>query len=398
MKKAALPLILALAAAAWASPERFEFSYAKGDRFRVLSEVTEDVYLNGRFSHSAEILNRIAFEIADAAPDGSWGDIAGSFETSERPLGESAYSIMESYDSAYRRDRLGRYTIGDAYYMPVVRNVPVFPDRELSPGDEWTAPGEERHDFRRGFGIAEPYAIPFEARYRYEGPSAKDGKELLLVSASYEIFRRPPPPRSYYRGYPVQIAGFSDQKIWWDPAMGQPVSYEESFDFVIDWSDGNSVEYRGTARAKVLEAEIMDRGELKAEVEKAVEGMSDVTVAETEEGITIGLENLQFEADSAVLKPSEAAKLELIAELLRRYPDRDLLVAGHAAAAGWEAGRQRLSEDRARAVAERLISLGARESDRVRAVGFGDERPIADNATEEGRSRNRRVEITILEN
>jgi outer membrane protein OmpA-like peptidoglycan-associated protein len=389
MKKAALPLILALiAATASASPERFAFAYAKGDRFRVLSEVTEDVYLNHRFSHSSEILNRIAFEIADAAPDGSC----------ERPLGESAYIIMESYDSAYRRDRLGRYAIDDRYYMPVVRNVPVFPDRELSPGDSWTAPGEERHDFRRGFGIADPYAIPFEARYRYEGPSTKDGKDLRLISASYEIFRRPPAPRAYIQGYPVQIAGYSDQKIWWDPAMGQPVAYEESFDFVIDWSDGNTVEYRGTARAKALEAETMDRSALKAEVEKAVEGMSDVTVAETEEGVTIGLENLQFEADSAVLEPSEAAKLEAIAGLLRRYPDRDILVAGHAAAAGWEAGRQRLSEDRARAVAQRLISLGARESDRVRAVGFGDERPIADNATEEGRARNRRVEITILEN
>ena len=142
----------------------------------------------------------------------------------------------------------------------------------------------------------------------------------------------------------------------------------------------------------------MDRPSVKAEVEKAVADIPDVSVAETKEGVTISLENLQFEADSAVLKAAEKAKLAAIAEVLKRYPDRDILVAGHAAAAGYAAGRKKLSEDRARAVAERLIALGARGPDRVRAAGYGDEVPIADNATEAGRARNRRVEITILEN
>jgi outer membrane protein OmpA-like peptidoglycan-associated protein len=398
---AALPLAPAPAPPpepAAGAPERFAFVHQKGERFRVLSEVSEDVYVNRRLSHSAEILNRIAFEVADAAPDGSWGLLQGSFETSERPKGAAAYLVSESYDSVFRRDRLGRYAIEPKYYMPVVRNVPVFPDRELRPGDSWTAPGEERHDLRRVFGIPEPYAIPFEARYRYEGPVLKDGKSLRLVTASYAIFRRPPPPAAYKVAFPIQIAGFSDQKIWWDPAIGQPVSYEERFDFTFDWSDGSSIQYRGTARSGQLEAVLMDRGAMKAEVEEAVAGLADVTVAESAEGVTIALEDLRFEADSAVLLASELGKLERIAELLKRYPDRDILVGGHAAKAGWAEGRKKLSEDRARSVAERLISLGARKPDRVRAVGFGDERPIADNGSEEGRARNRRVEITILEN
>jgi outer membrane protein OmpA-like peptidoglycan-associated protein len=405
-----LPVLAAASLAAAPTPvgERFAFVHAKGDRFRVVSEVQEDVYINRRFSHSAEILNRITFEVADAAPDGSWGLLEGRFETSERPAGEAAYLVSESYDSIFRRDRLGRYSIEDKYYMPVVRNVPAFPDRELAPGDEWTAPGEERHDFRRGFGIPDPYAIPFEARYRYEGSVARHGdagngnpgggEDLRLVSASYTIFHRPPPPRAYAEVFPIQIAGFSDLKILWDPSLGQPVSYEERFDFVFDWSDGSTIEYRGTSRSGQFEAERMDRPAMKAEIEAAIAGMPDVTVAETEEGVTISLEDLQFEADSAALRASELAKLTRIAQILARYPGRDILVAGHAAQAGWAEGRKKLSEDRARAVAGRLIELGAREPDRVRAVGYADERPIADNATEAGRARNRRVEITILEN
>jgi outer membrane protein OmpA-like peptidoglycan-associated protein len=379
-------------------PFRFAYSYVKGDKFRALSTVDEDVYVNRRFANSAQILNRIAYEIADAASDGSSGKLRGTFETSTKAKGGSAYMIDESYDSEFTRDRLGRYSIDPKYYMPVVRDVPTFPDRELAPGESWNAPGEEREDFRRDFGIPDPYAIPIDVRYRFEGPTTRDGKALLLVSASYTIFTRPKEPSAYTDVFPVQIAGYSDQKIYWDPELGQPAAYEEKFDFVFDWSDGTSVEYRGSAQSKVVEAVLMDRQSLKAEIEKAVEGMANVSVAATDEGVTISIEDIQFEADSAKLKASEIAKVSRIAELLKRYPDRDIIVAGHSAAAGYAAGRKKLSEERAAAVAERLAALGARAPDRVRAVGYGDERPIADNATEAGRARNRRVEITILEN
>jgi outer membrane protein OmpA-like peptidoglycan-associated protein len=380
------------------APLRFAFSYAKGDKFRVLSTVDEDVYINRRLAYSTEILNRIAYEIADAAPDGSSGLLRGSFETSERKKDDSAYLVSESYDSEFTRDRLGRYAIDPKYYMPVVRDVPTFPDKELSPGDSWTAPGEERHDLRRVFGIPDPYRIPIDVRYRYVGNESRDGADTRLISASYTIFVRPPEPRAYKDIFPIQIAGYSDQKIYWDPAAGDAVAYEEKFDFVFDWSDGSTIEYRGSAQSKQLEAKRMDRAALKADLEKAVAGMPNVSVAASDEGVTISIEDIQFEADSAVLKPAELAKVGRIAELLKRYPDRDILVAGHAAAAGNATGRKALSEQRAKTVAERIIALGARSPDRVRATGYGDERPIADNATEAGRARNRRVEITILEN
>lgn len=379
-------------------PFRFAFAHVKGDKYRALSTVDEDVYVNRRFAHSSQILNRIAFETADAAPDGSSGLLRGTFETSERARGDSAYVITESYDSEFTRDRLGRYAIDPKYYMPVVRDVPTFPDRELSPGDSWNAPGEERHDFRRVFGIPDPYEIPIDVRYRYEGSVARKGKSLLLVSASYTIFERPGAPRAYDEAFPVQIAGYSDQKIYWDKDMGQPSAYEEKFDFVFDWSDGSTVEYRGAAQSEVVESTLMDRDALKAEVEKAVADLPNVRVAKTDEGVTISIEDIRFEADSATLTPAELAKIARIADLLKRYPDRDILVAGHTAAAGYAPGRKQLSERRAAAVAERLAALGARPADRVRATGYGDERPIADNATEAGRARNRRVEITILEN
>ncbi len=380
-----------------AAAEEFRHAFVKGDRYRVLSWVDEDVYVNRRYSHSAEIFNRIAFSVEDLRADGA-GLLAGTFSMSVRHEGGGSYVTERFYDSRYWQRPDGRFEIEPQYYMPVVRHVPSFPARDLKPGDTWNAPGEERHDLREGFGIADPYVIPIDVRYRYRGPGEYKGKSVRLIEAAYTVFYRPDTPKAWANYYPLQIAGYSDQLIYWDHENGGILAYEEDFKFVFDLSNGNSVEYRGKASAEVIEALLMDRGTLSKQVEDAMQGLKDVKVTSDELGVTISLENIQFEADSARMLPGEKAKIERIAALLSALPERDLLVAGHTALAGTAAARAELSRERARTVAELLIALGAREPDAITVIGYGAERPIADNATEAGRSRNRRVEITILEN
>jgi outer membrane protein OmpA-like peptidoglycan-associated protein len=377
--------------------EEFRHAFVKGDRYRVLSRVDVDVYINRRYSHSAEILNRITFSVEELREDGA-GLLAGNFSTSERYEGGTSYVTERFYESRYWQRPDGRFEIENRYYMPVVRHVPTFPARDLKPGDTWNAPGEERHDFREGFGIAEPYVIPIDVRYRYRGEADYKGKPIRLIEASYTVFYRPEAPKSWTNFYPLQIAGYSDQLIYWDHENGGILAYEEDFKFVFDLSNGNSIEYRGKASAEVIEAQLMDRGALSKQVEDAMQGLKDVKVTSGELGVTISLENIQFEADSARMLPGEKAKIERIAALLGTIPERDLLVAGHTALAGTAAARAELSRERARTVAELLIALGARQPDAITVIGYGAERPIAENATEAGRSRNRRVEITILEN
>ena len=84
--------------------------------------------------------------------------------------------------------------------------------------------------------------------------------------------------------------------------------------------------------------------------------------------------------------------------LFRTY--RDIAIAGHTArAAGYtEEDYAKLSLQRAQAAASFLLSLGARSAEHMTARGMGAGAPIGDNSTEEGRRKNRRVEITILEN
>jgi outer membrane protein OmpA-like peptidoglycan-associated protein len=142
----------------------------------------------------------------------------------------------------------------------------------------------------------------------------------------------------------------------------------------------------------------MDKEDLAKNIAEDIAKIPDANVRVTDEGIVISLENIQFAADSAVLRSSEFAKLDIIAEILMKYPDRDILVGGHTALAGTASARLQLSQERAAAVADYLIRKKVRTADRVVIRGYGADRPVADNRTTEGMARNRRVEITILEN
>jgi len=392
--------VVVLAAAWFARPvqaDEFKFGYVAGDKYRVVSTVDEDVSVNRQYSHSARIVNRIAFEVADTRADGA-ALLRGDFSTSVRYAGGFSYVADKIYRSEYWHLSDGRYEIGPSYYMPTVRHVPTFPARDLQPGDTWNAPGEERHDFRDDFGIADPYVIPIDVRYTYEGPGTFEGKPVRLVRAAYTVFVQPPRPRSWTVAWPMQIAGYSDQLLYWDQDRGGLAGYEERFKFVFELSDGRTVEYRGVAGARVVEAVLMDRAGLEQEMRDAVSGLEDVSVKSDELGVTISIENIQFEPDSARLVPSEMAKIEKIAAILAGVKDRDIIVSGHTALAGTAAARQQLSVERARTVAEALIRLGARLPEAITVMGYGAEKPVASNSTAEGMARNRRVEITILEN
>jgi outer membrane protein OmpA-like peptidoglycan-associated protein len=169
---------------------------------------------------------------------------------------------------------------------------------------------------------------------------------------------------------------------------------------MFELSDGRTVEYRGTAEAEVIESFRMDKEQIVQEITGEIErlGLEDTSVRVVDEGVAISLENIQFQADTAIMLPGESGKLDKIAEILLRYGDRDILVGGHTALAGTEAGRMSLSQARAAVVADYLIEKKVRTADRVVVRGYGAEKPVADNRTEEGMRRNRRVEITILEN
>src|SRR5271167_3858971 len=101
---------------------------------------------------------------------------------------------------------------------------------------------------------------------------------------------------------------------------------------------------------------------------------------------------IEFDTGKATLRPESEKVLAEVAALLKSQPDWKMKIEGHTDSTGTKQGNQALSQQRAAAVVAWLVADGIPAS-RLTAVGMGDTKPIADNATDAGRSRNRRVEL-----
>lgn len=112
---------------------------------------------------------------------------------------------------------------------------------------------------------------------------------------------------------------------------------------------------------------------------------------------SITLEGVNFELNSAQLTPSSRDVLDGIAADLKKYPRLKIELQGHTDSSGSDAYNLNLSQRRAEAVRNYLIEQGVSPS-QLEAKGYGEAQPIADNKTAEGRAKNRRVVMRVLEN
>lgn len=115
---------------------------------------------------------------------------------------------------------------------------------------------------------------------------------------------------------------------------------------------------------------------------------------EVKETMTTAMQNVQFETGKSALKNTSFSVLDQLASIMQQHPEYRLKIEGHTDNVGAEASNQRLSQARATTCLNYLVSKGISAS-RITATGFGSTRPVADNATKEGRDRNRRVEFIV---
>jgi outer membrane protein OmpA-like peptidoglycan-associated protein len=114
------------------------------------------------------------------------------------------------------------------------------------------------------------------------------------------------------------------------------------------------------------------------------------------EGIEVTFQSgLLFDYDEAALKPAARENLLNLARSLDKYPNTSLLIAGHTDATGTDSYNLELSQRRARAAADYLVSQGV-DASRLRTVGMGESEPEASNESPAGQAQNRRVEVAIF--
>lgn len=132
----------------------------------------------------------------------------------------------------------------------------------------------------------------------------------------------------------------------------------------------------------------------KGGVELYAQNASDMSpieksIAETGKFVT---NNILFETGKATLKPESMAEIQKVAEYMKKNPTARFEVQGHTDSQGSDAVNDPLSQQRAEAVVKALEGLGV-DGFNLKAVGKGSHEPIADNSTDVGRAKNRRVEF-----
>lgn len=121
----------------------------------------------------------------------------------------------------------------------------------------------------------------------------------------------------------------------------------------------------------------------------------ELTMYPLKAGSKMPINNLFFKKGSYNLSRASYAELNRLTKIFKKYPHLKIEIGGHTDNTGTPKSNMNLSKNRARAVMDYLIEAGIPRNN-IKAVGYGQERPVATNATAAGKKRNRRVELTIL--
>lgn len=125
--------------------------------------------------------------------------------------------------------------------------------------------------------------------------------------------------------------------------------------------------------------------------------LENLQLRETESGVVVTLGDVLFASGQTTLVEGGRSSLAEVVDLLQTEPDKKIRVEGHTDSLGDAETNLQLSEQRAQAVLEALVSMGV-SSERISALGMGEDFPIASNEDEDGRARNRRVDVILLDN
>jgi len=144
----------------------------------------------------------------------------------------------------------------------------------------------------------------------------------------------------------------------------------------------------GKASAQRAEARLEARD---AQIRKLQE---DMQAKQTERGTLVTFGDVLFDLDKAELKPAGMRGIQKLAEFLNENPERKVVVEGYTDSTGSDSYNQQLSERRAQSVRRALTHAGV-DPQRIQAVGYGEQYPVASNDSPSSRAMNRRVEVTI---
>lgn len=377
------------------------WQFAEGDILE-LKKFSEQVIKTGGSTVKRSVFHRVLLEARSPDPargfplDGTFVTLIKSGET------RNVYAEAERFTASFFLQPTGHFVVDAEQYMPNVRSVPSFPaerdpalkdDAGMDVGATWENPGSEVMNFGR------LVVVPFNVRYEYRGlesvKSEEGEKNCHKFISNYEL------NHTANNGAGPRVFGYVTAIWFWDAAQGIPYYAQEDYNVIIVNEQGlanefaiKSRSYYRKFRARADDAKVALAEKIK---DNLVRENPQLDVRVTDNGVAISVPDIFFATNSAQLSGDAKKVLARIGRTLRTLQNRHIRVRGHTDSTGDEEYNQQLSEKRAEAVAGYLVDEAELNPDSLSYDGRGARDPVADNSLEEGRARNRRVEILLLD-
>lgn len=381
------------------------FTVEPGQKYRVIEKFNLSQYRNGRYLGHVYRENRGIYETVREGE--SLFRISGTvFHLEEKTKDgfKTASAVTGQEESSYTLNSRGVMLVPGTSY-PRLRSFPTFPETGVRPGDKWEGGLEVVITSPDGSVRA---VLPQYCEYTFIGTDRWEDREVYVIQAQYAVRYRSGQSRDA-DSFLKSLSGKHVVTLLIDRETREFLLMKDIMEEESYYQDGTTLREKGFLLTFYKGIELMDRPGMAREVRTALadnlkdtldsQGLAlddEVSVEQTEEGLSLNLKNLHFEPDLAVLLPEDRPLLDTIAAILKTVPDRTFFVKGHTADVGTMESQISLSQDRAKKIVEELTARGI-DGDRFLFSGMGGLEPLGDNATDEGRKQNRRVEIIILE-
>ena len=380
-------LLLALPASAQNSAE-VKLTYTGNRTYSLVERTNLLRYVNGKYTGltSREVRSFISPEKGLSSSMLYEGNFYVLEET-KRAGAIATEGIHDSIPSTFTISETGELSMVKDNGYPSFRSFPTFTPENVSTGFQWKGLATRSVDpLNKGIFTK----LDMLVLYTFCGKEIYKEKEVYRIKAEWQ---------TNYGGSHIDVdgdinltkaTGSHKADILILTSTCTPLLVLDNTSETFFYKDGTQIQFKGSIT-------LFTEFPPKVEDEKIISSLpSNIPIEKTNAGLRLSLRNLRFKPDSDELLETEYTLLDSIAKALKQVSSSQFLIEGHTARAGDASNELELSQKRARRIAKELSVRGINTSSFI-CRGWGSEKPIAPNDTEEGRAQNRRVEITILE-
>lgn len=369
------------------------FSVLPDTQYRIIERSDYRVRVNGEYKGHVYNENRGVLKV-QREDDGSFS-VNGTFYVFEELTKDGsrrASKVDEVNRTSFSLYSSGEMIIDKSYSYPLLRSFPNYGNEAFIKGDKWLAFSEKVVLQNNTVTI-----FPIYCEYTYDGIGTYNGVDVHQIRAKYAV--------RYNQGDDLEgnetlknISGTHDVSIIIEVETGRPILFRDNMREMHSFTNGGTLEKTGFILTFFKGITGMEKGQLADRLLDDIDSdlLDDLDISESDEGLVLSLNQLHFVPDQAVILDDDERLLDSIAQALNKIEGRTFFVKGHTANIGTAESQIELSLQRAFVVVGELVKRGIPE-DRFLYTGMGGNQPIASNEAEEGRAKNRRVEIVILE-